>query len=46
MHRVDCWAAASRRFRPATRAQALDALRHEIPACVRCRPDTELGLLD
>ncbi|MFF7242165.1 DUF6233 domain-containing protein [Streptomyces collinus] len=35
VHTGDCWAAAkSGRCRPATRAQALDALRQQIAACV------------
>ncbi|WTO41185.1 DUF6233 domain-containing protein [Streptomyces achromogenes] len=38
-------AARSGRCRPATRQQALNALRH-VPACVHCRPDTALGLLE
>ncbi|MFF9025728.1 DUF6233 domain-containing protein [Streptomyces eurythermus] len=37
VHTGDCWAA--------TRQQALDALQH-VPACVHCRPDTALGLLE
>ncbi|MEV6995828.1 DUF6233 domain-containing protein [Streptomyces sp. NPDC093228] len=28
------------------RAQAIDALRRQVPACTHCRPDTELGVLD
>ncbi|MEU6071932.1 DUF6233 domain-containing protein [Streptomyces sp. NPDC047082] len=47
VHTGDCWAAAkSGRCRPATRQQALDALRRQVPACVHCRPDTALGMLD
>ncbi|MGW3148897.1 DUF6233 domain-containing protein [Streptomyces sp. NPDC001177] len=47
VHTGDCWAAAkSGRCRPATRQQALDALRRQVPACIHCRPDTALGLLD
>ncbi|MHB9863426.1 DUF6233 domain-containing protein [Streptomyces sp. YIM S03343] len=30
----------------ATRAQALDALRQQVPACSKCRPDTSLGFLE
>ncbi|MEU8032952.1 DUF6233 domain-containing protein [Streptomyces sp. NPDC049099] len=30
----------------ATRQQALEALRQQGRACVHCRPDTALGLLD
>ncbi|MFF5861036.1 DUF6233 domain-containing protein [Streptomyces sp. NPDC012751] len=45
VHTGDCWAAArSGRCRPATREEALDALRQRVPACVHCRPDTALGL--
>ncbi|MCL3998115.1 DUF6233 domain-containing protein [Streptomyces lavenduligriseus] len=46
-HAGDCWAAAkSGRCRPATRQQALDALRQQVPPCIHCRPDTALGILD
>ncbi|MGW1988280.1 DUF6233 domain-containing protein [Streptomyces collinus] len=45
VHTGDCWAAAkSGRCRPATREQALDALRRQVPACVHCRPDTALSI--
>jgi tellurite resistance protein len=47
VHTGACWAAAkSGRCRPATRQQALEALRQQVPACVHCRPDTVLGILD
>ncbi|MEU9480765.1 DUF6233 domain-containing protein [Streptomyces sp. NPDC048191] len=47
VHTGECWAAAkSGRCRPVSREQALDALRQNVPPCVHCRPDTELGLLD
>ncbi|MEU3843690.1 DUF6233 domain-containing protein [Streptomyces sp. NPDC028635] len=47
VHPGDCWAAAkSDRCHPVTRAQALEALRRQVPACARCRPDTALGVLD
>ncbi|WP_046730674.1 DUF6233 domain-containing protein [Streptomyces humi] len=47
LHRGDCWAAAkSGRCRPVTREQALDALRHDVPACAHCQPAAELGFLD
>ncbi|MEV0976467.1 DUF6233 domain-containing protein [Streptomyces sp. NPDC049915] len=43
----DCWAATkSGRSRPTTRAQALEALRQQVPVCAHCRPDTVLGLLN
>ncbi|MEV5737652.1 DUF6233 domain-containing protein [Streptomyces sp. NPDC052292] len=45
-HTGECWAATKiGRCRPATRQQALDALRQQVP-CVHCRPDTALGVLD
>ncbi|MFE9313334.1 DUF6233 domain-containing protein [Streptomyces sp. NPDC006706] len=31
---------------PVSRGQALDALRQQVPACLHCRPDTQLGFLD
>ncbi|WP_420709339.1 DUF6233 domain-containing protein [Streptomyces sp. NRRL B-3648] len=34
----------SGRCRPATREQALEALRRQVPPCVRCRPGTALGI--
>ncbi|MFF9244838.1 DUF6233 domain-containing protein [Streptomyces sp. NPDC014776] len=47
VHTGDCWAAAkSGRCQPATRQQAVEALRQQVPACVHCRPDTALGVLD
>ncbi|MFI1004915.1 DUF6233 domain-containing protein [Streptomyces galbus] len=47
VHTGECWAAAkSGRCRPATRQQAVEALRQQVPACVHCRPDTALGILD
>jgi hypothetical protein len=46
VHVGGCWAAKkSGRCRPATREQALDALRDQVPGCVHCRPDTALGLV-
>ncbi|MFE7965379.1 DUF6233 domain-containing protein [Streptomyces cellulosae] len=39
-------AGKSGRCRPATRDQAVDALRRGVPACTHCRPDTAVGLLD
>ena len=40
VHEGDCWAAKqSGRCRPATREQALDALRRHVPPCVHCQPD-------
>jgi hypothetical protein len=47
VHTGDCWAAAkSGRCRPATRQQAIEALRQQVPACMHCRPDTALGIFD
>ncbi|MCG7204155.1 DUF6233 domain-containing protein [Streptomyces arenae] len=47
VHVGDCWAAKkSGRCRPVTRAQALEALRQQVKACMHCRPDTTLGVLD
>jgi hypothetical protein len=47
VHTGECWAAAkSGQCRPVSREQALEALRHEVPACLHCRPDTALGLLE
>jgi hypothetical protein len=47
LHTGDCWAAAkSGRCRPVSREQAVEALRHGVPGCVHCRPDTELGVLE
>ncbi|MEW2183241.1 DUF6233 domain-containing protein [Streptomyces cellulosae] len=47
VHAGDCWAAAkSGRCRPASRERVVEALRHGVVACVHCRPDTALGLLD
>ncbi|MEU7428765.1 DUF6233 domain-containing protein [Streptomyces sp. NPDC040750] len=47
VHTGECWAAAkSRRRRPVTRQQAIEALRQQVPACVHRRPDTTLGILD
>ncbi|MFF7331741.1 DUF6233 domain-containing protein [Streptomyces sp. NPDC090306] len=45
VHRSDCWA-PGRLYAPATRAQAVEALARQVPACQVCRPDTALGLLD
>ncbi|MGW1807208.1 DUF6233 domain-containing protein [Streptomyces sp. NPDC002078] len=44
VHRGGCWAARkSGRCRPATREQALEALRGQVRPCVHCRPNDELG---
>ncbi|GEK04502.1 DUF6233 domain-containing protein [Streptomyces sp. 1-11] len=47
VHAGGCWSATkSGRCRPATREQALEALRRQVPACVHRRPDSALGVLD
>src|SRR4051794_4111499 len=47
VHTGECWAAAkSGRCHPVTRQQAFEALRQQVPACIHCRPDTALGILD
>ncbi|WP_435609596.1 DUF6233 domain-containing protein [Streptomyces sp. C10-9-1] len=48
VHSGDCWAAAKsrRRCHPATRQQAIDALRQQVPPCTHCRPGIALGILD
>jgi hypothetical protein len=45
VHVGGCWNAGSRSV-AVSREEAVEALRHEVPACTHCRPDTELGLLD
>ncbi|MFB6679434.1 DUF6233 domain-containing protein [Streptomyces sp. NPDC056390] len=37
---------AGKRSRGVERGQALRGLTEGVPACTRCRPDTELGVLD
>ncbi|MCC5480488.1 DUF6233 domain-containing protein [Streptomyces barringtoniae] len=45
VHVGDCWAAKkSGRCRPATRDQAIDALRRQVPPCAHCQPDSVLGV--
>ncbi|MEU6557973.1 DUF6233 domain-containing protein [Streptomyces sp. NPDC046915] len=47
VHTGECSAAARNgRCRPVTWQQAVEALRQRVPACVHCRPDTALGILD
>ncbi|MYQ61991.1 hypothetical protein GA0115242_100539 [Streptomyces sp. SolWspMP-5a-2] len=41
----DCWDPGKRQM-AATREQARDAIRQQVPACSKCRPDTWLGLLE
>ncbi|WP_061441553.1 DUF6233 domain-containing protein [Streptomyces sp. CCM_MD2014] len=45
VHTGDCWDPGKRQM-PATREQARDAIRQQVPACSKCRPDTRLGLLE
>ncbi|WP_322746868.1 DUF6233 domain-containing protein [Streptomyces tauricus] len=45
MHRGDCWD-SGKRAAPVTADQARDALVQGVRACLHCRPDTALGLLD
>lgn len=44
VHVGGCWTVAkSNRCVAISRAQALDALRQQVPSCTHCRPDTALG---
>ncbi|MGW0167363.1 DUF6233 domain-containing protein [Streptomyces sp. NPDC003343] len=46
VHTGDCWTVRkSSRCVGVSRAQAIDALRRQVPACTHCRPDTALGVL-
>ncbi|MFI8440162.1 DUF6233 domain-containing protein [Streptomyces rochei] len=45
VHTGDCWD-PGKNLMPATREQARDAIRQQVPACSKCRPDTRLGLLE
>ncbi|MEU3735958.1 DUF6233 domain-containing protein [Streptomyces sp. NPDC032198] len=45
VHRGDCGAAGKRRT-PVTRDEARWELARGVRACIHCRPDTELGVLD
>ncbi|MEU1852101.1 DUF6233 domain-containing protein [Streptomyces sp. NPDC019990] len=47
VHTGDCWKVTrSGRCVGVSRTQALDALRHQVPACTYCRPDTALSFLE
>ncbi|MGW9025835.1 DUF6233 domain-containing protein [Streptomyces sp. NPDC055722] len=47
VHAGDCWTVRkSSRCVGISQAQALDALRQQVPACTHCRPDSALGLLE
>ncbi|MFF8940377.1 DUF6233 domain-containing protein [Streptomyces paradoxus] len=43
VHTGECWD-PGKRVKPASREQAIDALRQQVPACTKCRPDTALGI--
>ncbi|GAA2321481.1 hypothetical protein GCM10010234_79150 [Streptomyces hawaiiensis] len=43
VHTGECWD-PGQRTKSATRAQAIEALRQQVPACSKCRPDTALGI--
>ncbi|MFJ4356118.1 DUF6233 domain-containing protein [Streptomyces massasporeus] len=43
VHMGECWE-LGKRVKPASREQAIDALRQQVPACTKCRPDTALGI--
>ncbi|MDT0469653.1 DUF6233 domain-containing protein [Streptomyces sp. DSM 41699] len=47
VHVGDCWSAAENsRCVGIARAQALDALRQQVPACAHCRADVALGFME
>jgi hypothetical protein len=47
VHVGDCWTVRkSSRCVGVSRAQALDALRQQVPACTHCRADTVLGFME
>jgi hypothetical protein len=47
VHVGGCWTVRkSSRCIGVSQAEALDALRQQVPACTHCRPDTELGILE
>lgn len=45
VHTGDCWD-PGKRCAPITREQAVDALRNQVAACSKCRPDTALKMLE
>lgn len=46
VHTGECWR-SDFRMRPLTREQALEAItRRGLEACIMCRPDAQLGVLD
>ncbi|WP_344537113.1 DUF6233 domain-containing protein [Streptomyces levis] len=45
LHTGQCWD-PGKRTKPVTRTQAIEALRQQVPACTKCRPDTALGIAD
>ncbi|MEU1559948.1 DUF6233 domain-containing protein [Streptomyces mirabilis] len=47
VHAGDCWTVAkSSRCVGVTRAQALDTLRQQVPACTQCGAETALGFME
>jgi hypothetical protein len=47
VHAGGCWTVRkSSRCVAVSQAQALEALRQQVPACTHCCPDTALGLLE
>ncbi|MER5728899.1 DUF6233 domain-containing protein [Streptomyces sp. NPDC002138] len=45
VHAGDCWA-TGKRCVPASAEQLRELLTRGVPACIRCRPDTALGVLE
>ncbi|CAL9669679.1 DUF6233 domain-containing protein [Streptomyces sp. enrichment culture] len=45
LHTGQCWD-PGKRTKPVTKEQAIEALRQQVPACTKCRPDTALGITD
>ncbi|MGA5292269.1 DUF6233 domain-containing protein [Streptomyces pseudogriseolus] len=45
LHTGQCWD-PGKRTKPVTRERAIEALRQQVPACTKCRPDTALGIAD
>lgn len=45
VHAGDCWD-RGKRWRPLSAEEARRALSGGVPACIHCRPDTALGVID
>ncbi|MFE0474815.1 DUF6233 domain-containing protein [Streptomyces sp. NPDC058947] len=45
LHTGQCWD-PGKRTKPVTMAQAIGALRQQVPACTKCRPDPALGIVN